>query len=148
MFFNFKDSGSSSSSVSDSSVSYDNSTSSDQGNSSSSTSDQSTSNILPNPDETIAPDSSGKIDTSNFPSGNSGTKFYKLGYSQAKSSVENSALTRIDYEIYGGLSQSCEIVLNTFVSYSTGAGYASGTRQQYADFMLGCEDYVKKWYSS
>ena len=96
----------------------------------------------PDPNETLAPDPSSGVDISDLPRGHSGSNAYKYGVSEAQSAIQESALTRATYDQLGGLKQSCKYVLDTFMALQGG----SSTRQQYADFLLGCATVVKNWY--
>ena len=105
-------------------------------NSSNSTSSNSDANA------TLAPDPSTGVDVNQLPSGNEGTNEYYLGQQEAQSFIDNSGLTRAIYDQLGGLDQSCKFILDTFMALNGGAS----TKQQYADFLLGCAAIVKAWY--
>jgi hypothetical protein len=100
------------------------------------------SNLYPDPNETVAPDPESGVDISNLPPGNSGTNSYQYGYSEAQDFINSGALYRALFDQFGGTEESCKFVLDTFMAYHGGAS----TRQQYADFMLGCEVVVDAWY--
>jgi predicted small secreted protein len=92
--------------------------------------------------EEVFPDPETGVDIYSLPSGNSFTTAYDIGAEQAESFIANSGLTRATYENLGGLDQSCKFILDTFMALSGG----SSTRQQYADFLLGCSTVVRSWY--
>jgi hypothetical protein len=93
-------------------------------------------------DEEIAPDPVSGVDISSLPSGNRNSTAYSNGVEQAESFIATGGLTRATYSNLGGLEQSCKFILDTFMFLSGGAS----TRQQYADFLLGCEKAVRNWY--
>ena len=82
------------------------------------------------------------IDISSLPAGHSGTTAYQLGVTQAHSFIDQGGLTRAQVGNIGGIPQSCKFILDTFMALNGG----SSTKQQYADFMLGCTVVVKAWY--
>ena len=92
--------------------------------------------------EEITPDPVSGVDISSLPSGNRNSTAYSIGVEQANSFITSGGLTRATYSNLGGLEKSCKFILDTFMLLSGGAS----TRQQYADFLLGCETVVRNWY--
>ena len=95
-----------------------------------------------NSEEEVSPDPETGVDISSLPPGNSFTTAYDIGVEQAESFIATGGLTRATYVMLGGLKQSCKFILDSFMAYSGG----SSTRQQYADFLLGCSTIVRSWY--
>lgn len=83
-----------------------------------------------------------EIDYKTLPQGFSDSTAYEIGAQQAEEFISTSALTRALYDTLGGLEQSCRVILESFMAYEGG----SSTRQQYADFLFGCETVVRDWY--
>lgn len=105
-----------------------------------------TQNQIPQPelkmDEEIAPDPETGVDISALPSGKRNSNAYANGVEQANAFITTGGLTRATYSNLGGLENSCKFILDTFMLLSGGAS----TRQQYADFLLGCSVVLKEWY--
>jgi uncharacterized protein YceK len=95
-----------------------------------------------NSEEEVSPDPETGVDIFSLPPGNSFTTAYDIGVEQAESFIATGGLTRATYVMLGGLNQSCKFILDSFMAYSGG----SSTRQQYADFLLGCSTVVRSWY--
>lgn len=93
-------------------------------------------------DEEIAPDPESGVDISRLPSGKRNSSAYAIGVEQANAFITTGGLTRAKYSDLGGLENSCKFILDTFMLLSGGAS----TRQQYADFLLGCSVVIKEWY--
>lgn len=93
-------------------------------------------------DEEIAPDPETGVDISRLPSGKRSSNAYAIGVEQANAFITTGGLTRATYSNLGGLENSCKFILDTFMLLSGGAS----TRQQYADFLLGCSVVIKEWY--
>lgn len=93
-------------------------------------------------DTEIAPDPETGVDISRLPSGNRNSNAYATGVEQANAFISTGGLTRATYSNLGGLENSCKYILDTFMLLSGGAS----TRQQYADFLLGCSVVIKEWY--
>jgi predicted component of type VI protein secretion system len=95
-----------------------------------------------NSEEQVSPDPETGVDIFSLPPGNSFTTAYDIGVEQAESFIATGGLTRATYVMLGGPNQSCKFILDSFMAYSGG----SSTRQQYADFLLGCSTVVRSWY--
>jgi hypothetical protein len=93
-------------------------------------------------DEEITPDPETGVDISVLPSGKRNSNAYAIGVEQANAFITTGGLTRATYSNLGGLENSCKFILDTFMALSGGAS----TRQQYADFLLGCSVVLKEWY--
>jgi hypothetical protein len=93
-------------------------------------------------DEAVTPDPVSGVDIYSLPPGNENSIAYEIGAQEANSFILNGGLTRATYVNLGGLEQSCKFILDTFMALSGG----SSTRQQYADFLLGCSSVVRSWY--
>ena len=93
-------------------------------------------------EEEIAPDPETGVDISGLPSGKRNSNAYANGVEQANAFITTGGLTRATYSNLGGLENSCKFILDTFMLLSGGAS----TRQQYADFLLGCSVVIKEWY--
>ena len=93
-------------------------------------------------DELIAPVPGSGVDISSLPSGTRNSPAFSNGVIQAESFITTGGLTRATYSDLGGLKQSCKFILDTFMFLSGGAS----TRQQYADFLLGCSIVIQEWY--
>jgi hypothetical protein len=93
-------------------------------------------------DEKIAPDPVSGVDIYSLPPGTENSMAYDIGVQEANSFIINGGLTRATYNNLGGLEQSCKFILDTFMALSGG----SSTRQQYADFLLGCSAVIQSWY--
>lgn len=98
--------------------------------------------LVPDNSETLAPDPETGVDISNLPPGRFGTNEYNYGVGETQAFINGSALTRATYDNLGGLEMSCKFVLDSFMALNGG----SSTKQQYADFLLGCADVVTDWY--
>lgn len=93
-------------------------------------------------DERVIPDPETGVDIYSLPAGNPYSTAYDYGVQQAESFISTGGLTRAMYGNLGGVQQSCKMILDTFMFISGG----SSTRQEYADFLYGCAEVVKKWY--
>ncbi len=93
-------------------------------------------------DEEITPDPVTGVDISTLPSGKRNSTAYEIGVEQANAFITTGGLTRATYSDLGGLENSCKFILDTFMLLSGGGS----TRQQYADFLLGCTVVLKEWY--
>ena len=91
--------------------------------------------------EQVVPDPVTGVDIDSLPQGRSGTDAYYTGYEESQQFIVTGAITRAQYERFGGTTQSCKFILDSFMAYNGG----SSTRQQYADFLEGCRVALGTW---